>query len=280
MNAERDVERLLSDWLVEEAPSGAPDRIVLAASDRIDHTKQRRLGAAWRSGLMRVNWQLATAAVVGVLIIVLGAAWMMRPSGGVGGPVATPSPTPTAASSSSAVSPSATAANLTGADLTANFTSTLHGYSVRYPDAWTVTPATETWVAGVRNAWGSGMNDELSLPDVARFSGASQRLAEGQTAEEWLRLSTGYEDPSVMPTIDIGDQQGFIDADGTAVPSGITPGSVASGGVMYDVVVVVDGRGYNFNMDGVVDRSSFEAMLASVTFDAGSAVDATPTPSP
>jgi hypothetical protein len=156
----------------------------------------------------------------------------------------------------------------------------LHGYSVRYPDAWTVTPATETWVAGVRNAWGSGMNDELSLPDVARFSGASQRLAEGQTAEEWLRLSTGYEDPSVMPTIDIGDQQGFIDADGTAVPSGITPGSVASGGVMYDVVVVVDGRGYNFNMDGVVDRSSFEAMLASVTFDAGSAVDATPTPSP
>jgi hypothetical protein len=80
------------------------------------------------------------------------------------------------------------------------------------------------------------MNDELSLPDVARFSGASQRLAEGQTAEEWLRLSTGYEDPSVMPTIDIGDQQGFIDADGTAVPSGITPGSVASGGVMYDVV--------------------------------------------
>ena len=43
---------------------------------------------------------------------------------------------------------------------------------------------------------------------------------------------------------------------------------------MYDVVVVVDGRGYNFNIDRLVDRASFEAMLATVTFDAASAADA------
>ena len=40
MNAGPDVERLLSDWLVEEAPRGAPDRIAPRppATD-IDHTE-------------------------------------------------------------------------------------------------------------------------------------------------------------------------------------------------------------------------------------------------
>jgi hypothetical protein len=276
MNAGRDVERLLSDWLIEEAPSGAPDRIVLAASDRIDRTKQRRFGAAWRTGLMRINWQLATAAVVGLLVIVLGAAWITRPSGGVGGPAATPSPSPTAAPTSGAASPSPTLPPLTAADLDTTFTSPLHGYAARYPGAWTATPATQTWVCGIRNNWGSGINDELSLAGVARFSGASQKLAEGQTADEWISVSTGNPDPSKVPTIDIGGHQGHIDADGVTAFAG----TIAPGGVMYDVVVVVDGRGYNFNMDGLVDRASFEAMLASVTFDPASVADATPVPCP
>jgi hypothetical protein len=45
MNAGPDVERLLSDWLMEEAPARAPDRLLLVASDRLDHTRQR---ARWR----------------------------------------------------------------------------------------------------------------------------------------------------------------------------------------------------------------------------------------
>jgi hypothetical protein len=69
MNAGRDVERLLSDWLVEEAPSGAPDRIVLTASDRIAHTKQRRFRVAWRFPTMNAPLRVAAAAVIGVLLI-------------------------------------------------------------------------------------------------------------------------------------------------------------------------------------------------------------------
>lgn len=219
---------------------------------------------------MRINWQLATAAVVGLLVIVLGAAWVTRPSGGVGGPAATPSPTPTAQPTSGAASPQVTPVPIIAADLTAAYTSPLHGYAVRYPSAWAATPATLTWVCGIRNNWGSGINDELSLAGVVRFSGASQKLAEGQTADEWISVSTGNPDSSTIPTIDVGGHQGFIDADGVTAFAG----TIAPGAVMYDVVVVVDGRGYNFNMDGIVNRSSLEAMLATVTFDPASAVDA------
>ena len=48
MNAGPDVEPLLSDWLDEEAPARAPDRILLTAADRLDHTRQWRFGVTWR----------------------------------------------------------------------------------------------------------------------------------------------------------------------------------------------------------------------------------------
>ena len=45
---------------------------------------------------MNRTWQLAAAAVVGILILILGAAWLGGSQGGVGGPApaATPSPIP------------------------------------------------------------------------------------------------------------------------------------------------------------------------------------------
>ena len=95
MNAGPDVERLLSDWLVEEAPAGAPDRMVLAATDRIDHTMQRRFGAARRHLPMNPPVRVAAAAVLGVLL--LGGAYFLGGGGGpdIGAP-ATPRPSPTA----------------------------------------------------------------------------------------------------------------------------------------------------------------------------------------
>jgi len=94
MNAGPDVERRISSWLAEEVPTRAPDRILPAAFERTRQTHQRRFGAAWRSITMNRTWQLATVAVVGVLIIGLGAVWLGG-SWGVGGPSGpTPSPTP------------------------------------------------------------------------------------------------------------------------------------------------------------------------------------------
>jgi hypothetical protein len=94
MNAGPDVERRISDWLAEQVPSRAPDRILPTAFEQTRHTRQRRFGAAWRSIPMNRTWQLATAAVVGILIIAVGAAFLGGSQSGVGGPPsATPPPT-------------------------------------------------------------------------------------------------------------------------------------------------------------------------------------------
>ena len=76
MNAGPDVERRISSWLADEIPIRAPDRILPAAFDRTRHTQQRRFGVAWRTITMNRTWQLVTAAVVGVLLIGLGAVWL------------------------------------------------------------------------------------------------------------------------------------------------------------------------------------------------------------
>lgn len=94
MNAGPDVERRISDWLADEGSTRAPDRILPATFERTRHTRQRRFGAAWRLFTMNRTWQLATASVVGLLILGLGAVWLGG-SRGVTGPAAAPSPTPT-----------------------------------------------------------------------------------------------------------------------------------------------------------------------------------------
>ena len=285
MNAGPDVERLLSDWLIEEAPARAPDRILLTTSDRLDHTRQRRFGVALRSLPMRIDAQLAAAAVIGVLLVG-GAAYLLGAGGsGVGGaPTPTSSPTVTPASSEAAVATPPLinlryCANPAESGVACErFESPTHGYSVSYLADWTVTPATVPWRAGVANLWGSGINDEIS-GETARFSGASQPLAPGQTADQWIAAYAasaypGSANPEKWPAVDIGGQTGYIDADGVPALTGpAVGGTIWPGGIMYDAVVIVDGRAYNFNMDGNVRRGLFDGMLQTVNFDAPSAVD-------
>jgi outer membrane protein assembly factor BamB len=94
MNAGRDVERLITGWLVEESPRRAPDRILGHAADVIDRTKQRRLGVAWRLAPMFSN-RLAMAGVVVVLVATSALAVNRFASVGPPGP----SPSPSAAMS-------------------------------------------------------------------------------------------------------------------------------------------------------------------------------------
>lgn len=80
MNAGPDVERLISGWLLEEAPGRAPDRILEAAGRTIDRTHQRRFVAGWRPRTMFER--LAAAAVSAVLAIgaiTLGASLITAP---------------------------------------------------------------------------------------------------------------------------------------------------------------------------------------------------------
>ena len=109
MNAGPGVERLISDWLIEESPAHAPDRILEEAARTIDRTKQRRVGAAWREPMIIRTSRLVVAAVF-IIVAILGAGWIGRSTAGVGQPGPTASPTaaptasPQAASSTAGVS--------------------------------------------------------------------------------------------------------------------------------------------------------------------------------
>ena len=182
---------------------------------------------------------------------------------------ADPSPLPSASAGASHVRASDPAPSLTE-----TFVSPLHGYSVRYAPDWTVTSAREPWTRGARLLWGDPALDELHSGTV-RFTGASQPLPEGQSPEKWIAAYAGPgADPSTWSPTPIGDQVGLIDVDG--VPA--LAGTIVPGGLLFDAVVVIDGRGYNFTMDGQLDHAALAAMLATVALDPDSAHDAAAAP--
>lgn len=144
-------------------------------------------------------------------------------------------------------------------DLEKDFVSTRYGYTVSYLPDWRVYPATKSWVAGIVNNWNTGYNDELKGPDI-RFSGASQRLATGQSEQAWLTAFAAGTDQSLWRTVQIDGAIARIDADGVLAARE----TIAPGGRMFDAVVIKDGVAYNFNMDGNVDRATFEAVLSTI----------------
>ncbi len=139
MNAGPDVERLLSDWLDEEAPARAPDRILLTASDRLDHTRQWRFGVAWRFIPMNGNvLRVAAAAVIGVLLLG-GAAYLFGGGGPDIGAPATPTTQPSPSASAAALpapSPTADLRGMTGTILLEHFGNAFDGSeAANEPDA-------------------------------------------------------------------------------------------------------------------------------------------------
>ena len=97
MNAERDVQRLVTHWLAEEAEVRAPDRVLHSARRTIDRTRQRRLVVAWREPMYVSPFRLATAAAV-VVVALVGAAFLGRMTalpGAGGAPTPSTAPAPT-----------------------------------------------------------------------------------------------------------------------------------------------------------------------------------------
>ena len=256
---DRSLERTARSW-IEEGPTAAPPQAVEAALLRIETTSQERdWHVPWRTPPMTLPARLVVAAVIGALVIA-GAATL----GGLGIGRSAPTPPPSTAPSPAAASPSAGA--MAVPPLAETFTSSRYGYGVKHPTGWTIAPASTSWSEMGTNLWNSGINDEIHGTDV-RFSGASLAI-DGQTPDQWITAYAGASDPASWPRIDIGGQSGYLTADGSPAAGGaIVPSSV-----YFDVVVVVDGRGYNFDMDGHVDRAYFQAMLDSVTFSAPSAL--------
>lgn len=107
MNAGPDVERSISDWLAEEAPARAPDRILDAASERIHRTGQRRLAVGWREPMVISMPRLVAAALILIAAVVgagfIGRATVDRGPASASSPSPSPSPSPSAPSAAEAL---------------------------------------------------------------------------------------------------------------------------------------------------------------------------------
>jgi len=91
MTDDRTLERAARSWL-EEGPVQAPDRAVDAALSGIHSISQERdLRIPWRLPTMNPAIRLAAIAVL-ALVVVGGAAFVLRPTSTVGPPATSPSP--------------------------------------------------------------------------------------------------------------------------------------------------------------------------------------------
>jgi hypothetical protein len=256
----------IADWL-EDDPDNAPEVVlatVLAAYPSIPQRHASRV--PWRFRPMTQTTRLLAGAAA-IAVIVLGGVLLLRPGGNTGPAAPPPNSSPSPSPAATGPSPRPAQSPLA---LTETFTSARYAYSVKYPAGWAAAPATKTWLAGQPNTWASGINDEISGATV-RFSGASQALAPGQSADQWITAYANGADTSSWSTLLMGGERARIDYDGGPAAGGtITPG-----GVMFDAIVVAGTRAYNFNMDGKLDRATFEAFLGTVTFDPASSVPLT-----
>jgi hypothetical protein len=138
------------------------------------------------------------------------------------------------------------------------------GYSVNYPAGWTVTLAAEQWPLGHTSFWDTPDGDRIE-GDGAGFRGTSQALAPGQSTAEWLDQYIASSMPcGTREQVPVAGETGTIDLNDCA-------GMGRLGGRVFDIAVVSGGRGYNFTMEGRIDRAFFLAMLATVKFSPQSA---------
>ena len=149
---------------------------------------------------------------------------------------------------------------------------------MNYPTGWSVRSATKSWPADIFLPPGNPAFDELQRPGEAMLNVASQRLAAGQAETDWLasyahpylRWSACGTMPADAPRLTIDGHSGYLVASGCPMPA---DRKFSVPDLAYRAIVIADGRVYDFQLDGNVDRAYFEAILATVRLDPPSAID-------
>lgn len=259
MTASRDPERLIRAFL-DEGEERLGDPIYEAVRAGIEQKRQRAFIGPWRTPIMN---KLVTfgfgAAAVAVVGLFLGYQLLGSPRN-VGGP-GNPTPTPDATAT-----PVPTPTPRPAPPLNQSFASTLHGYSVSYPEGWTTEAATEAWT-GTQPNFGDAPADFLydpSLNDHLFVSIASRSIGDASAAGWAAEEITLFECTASEPTT-VDGASGLIGSDDCNVAA-----------------VTMDGRGYVFALYTSGDeawiartynRAWFAGLLATVQLHPGDAVD-------
>jgi hypothetical protein len=243
----------IADWL-EADPDRAPREVLDTILAAVPSIPQRRTYRSPRR-LSAMN-RFALLGAAAALVVAVGFGGLMLTSQRKAG---TDLPTPSPAPSASII------------PLTKSYSSG-RGYTIHYPAGWTVLPAASTWLPGTQTLWGDPALDVIQSAD-ARLVASSQALTEGQTPDAWYQAYCAGGEvvtdacrsyATRWAPIMIDSKSGFLDLDGVQA----SPGTIKPGGPIFDAVIVVDGRGYEFTLDGNVDRALFDQLLASVKFSA------------
>jgi hypothetical protein len=265
--AERSLERSLREGPADEG--GYRAEAVDYSTDA--HVQSRRALRAGGSSVRLGRRSPGTSPVfasldsVAILLVVVFAGFVLL-QGTIPGGSGVPPPPERASASPIPIPP-----------LTETFVSTRNGFSVRYPAGWSTKAATIGWLPNRMVPMGSPALDELELRGVARLVVASQRLEPGQSEASWI-ASFGHEyylrrcsgDRAAWPRVTVDGRSGYLDLNGCPLAA---DKSISTPDVAFDVIVFAADRVYRIGLDGAVDLGYFEAILATVRLDPGSAID-------
>ena len=208
------------------------------------------------------------ALVVGIavpILLVIGTVRVLGSGGDDGAPAVQPS-TPTSTPTSTAT-PEVT--RFTLPKLTATFVSPWYGYSVSYPSNWKTTEGKGPWPSGEVLLFGDPRLDVIEGPSPgskARFSAVSQPVKAGMTLQQFgAQNPFSCEAGARLPRhVTIDGAEAFVTLDGCQSSGDL-------GGRIWDVVVINNGRGYDFTIDGEIRASDAAAWLASIRLRPASA---------
>jgi hypothetical protein len=242
----------IAEWL-EDDPVHAPAQLLETVVAALPSIGQRRPGL-WARLELQGGQRLAAAAVImmaGLLLMAIAGAL-------IGGPTPGPSPSPPFG-------------------LTQSFTSTQHGFTIRYGAGWRVAPATRPWPAGTAAALPPDpMLDAFTIPGTPMtFVGVSQPLAVGVSPTEWIATyEASYPNlpAECWPTPDHMERT-LIDGEAAWIHGGLascqfTEALVFSGGRVYEFT--------GYAGTSVFDRALFDALIATVVLEPAAATSASP----
>jgi hypothetical protein len=170
-----------------------------------------------------------------------------------------PPPPATAATSSTATSVASSALP----KLAATFVSPWYGYSARYPMTWTTTDGKGPWPPGEVLRHDDPRLDVIEGATDAgqvRFVAASQPVPTGTTARQFGNSENPFSCPPGDPlpeALTLDGAPAFVTLNGCPSEGGL-------GGLIWDVVVISGGRGYDFTIDGALESTDAAAWLAGI----------------